>query len=466
MSAPSSEAAAPDPGLHAGLRARHLIMMSLGSAIGAGLFVGSGQGIAAAGPAVLLAYAVAGLIVIAVMRMLGEMVAADPNPGAFSYYAGRALGPGAGFAVGWLWWVQLCLVVAAEAVAAGTILNGLLGGGPPVWAWALTFMVVLTALNLAAVRGFGEFEFWFALIKVAFVAIFLLVGIAFLLGWTGEPSPGLSNLSDFAPNGTGGVIAALLVVAFAFGGIEIVAVAAAETQDPQRTVGRAIRATVWRILVFYVGSVAVILLALPWNDPEVKKQPFVAVLDAAGLSAAGKVLGVVIVVALLSSLNANLYGSSRMLYSLAERGMAPAAAGHANKDGVPVAAVLASSVIGFLAVPASYLWGAEVLDRLLEVVGSTLIVTWFATIASQIVLRRRAERDGTPLPLKMWGYPYLSWAVGALLAGIVVLAIANDGVRGQVLSTALIVFLLWLAGTLHARMRAARDQERRAPLER
>lgn len=357
--------------------------------------------------------------------------------------------------------MQLCLVVAAEAVAAGTILRGLIGGGPPVWVWALLFMVVLTGLNLAAVRGFGEFEFWFALIKVVFVAVFLIIGVAFLLGWTSAASPGLSNLSDFAPHGVSGVVAALLVVAFAFGGIEIVAVAAAETEDPQRTVGRAIRATVWRILVFYVGSVAVILLALPWNDPEVKEQPFVAVLNAAGLSAAGKVLGVVIVVALLSSLNANLYGSSRMLYSLAERRMAPAAAGRANAAGVPVVAVLASSVIGFLAVPASYLWGADVLDRLLEVVGSTLIVTWFATIASEIVLRRRAERDGTPLPLKMWGYPYLSWAVAALLFGIVVLAIANDGVRGQVLSTAVVVFLLWLAGTVRARR-----QDRLASLER
>ncbi|GAA1094031.1 amino acid permease [Tsukamurella spumae] len=465
MAAPSgenTEAAAPaGPGLHAGLRARHLIMMSLGSAIGAGLFVGSGKGIAAAGPAVLIAYAVAGLVVIAVMRMLGEMVAADPNPGAFSYYAGRALGPGAGFAVGWLWWVQLCLVVAAEAVAAAAILNGLLPGGPPVWVWALVFMVALTGLNLSGVRGFGEFEFWFSLIKVVFVGLFLVVGVGFLLGWTSAPSPGVSNLSDFAPHGISGVVAALLVVAFAFGGIEIVAVAAAETRDPERTVGRAIRATVWRILIFYVGSVAVILLALPWNDPAVAAKPFVAVLDAAGLPAVGTTLGAVIVIALLSSLNANVYGSSRMLYSLAERGMAPAAAGRANSSGVPVLAVLASSLIGFLAVPATYLWGSEVLDRLLAVVGSTLIVTWLATVASQIVLRRRAERDGTRLPLRMWAYPYLSWAVLVVLLGIVVLAVLNDDVRDQVLSTAVVVLVLWGFGTLHARRQA-----RRASLER
>ncbi|GAB3129625.1 amino acid permease [Tsukamurella serpentis] len=447
--------------LHAGLRARHLIMMSLGSAIGAGLFVGAGKGIALAGPAVLVAYALAGVVVIAVMRMLGEMVAADPNPGAFSYYAGRALGPGAGFAVGWLWWVQLCLVVAAEAVAAAAILNGLLPGGPPVWVWALIFMTALTALNLTAVRGFGEFEFWFSLIKVIFVTLFLIVGVGFLLGWTSAPSPGLGNLTEFAPHGAGGVVAALLVVIFAFGGIEIVAVAAAETRDPEHAVGRAIRATVWRILVFYVGSVAVILLALPWDSKAVAEKPFVAVLDAAGLPAVGATLGVVIVVALLSSLNANLYGSSRMLYSLAERRMAPAAAARATGSGVPVTAVLASSVIGFLAVPATYLWGAEVLDRLLAVVGSTLIVTWLATIGSQIVLRRRAERDGTALPLRMWGHPYLSWAVLVLLLVIVTAAVCNADVRSQVLSTAAVVLALWLAGAVHARIQA-----RRASLDR
>lgn len=448
-----TEQSVPAAGLRKGMRSRHLVMMSLGAAIGAGLFVGSGKGIAAAGPAVLLAYVAAGAIVVLMMRMLGEMVAADPNPGAFSHYAGSAFGPGAGFAVGWLWWVQEALVVAAEAVAAATILRGLIGGPEP-WVWALTFMVAFTAINLAGVAKFGEFEFWFALVKILFVLAFLAVGIAFLLGWTGAPSPGLSNVAELMPNGWQGVISALLVVAFAFGGIELVAIAAAETEDPERSVTRAIRTIIWRILIFYVGTVAVIVLALHWSDPAVAEGPFTAVLDAAGLPAAGTVLGAVIVIALLSSLNANLYGASRMAYSLGERGMAPRALTALDKRGVPVLGVVLTVLPGFLAVPATYVWGSAVLDNLLNLVGCTLIVTWLATMGSQYVLRRRAEREGRELPLKMWLFPYLTVAALAGVFGILLLGLTVESTRNQIISTGVLVAVLFVIGTLLARRRA------------
>ncbi|MDP0398237.1 amino acid permease [Tsukamurella strandjordii] len=452
-------------GLHKGMRPRHLVMMSLGAAIGAGLFVGSGKAVAAAGPAVLVAYLIAGTIVVLTMRMLGEMVAADPNPGAFSHYAGRALGPGAGFAVGWLWWVQEALVVAAEAVAAAAILHGLIGGPPP-WVWALVFMVTFTVINLAGVGKFGEFEFWFSLIKIAFVVLFLILGTAFLLGWTSAPSPGLENLAELMPTGWQGVIAALLLVAFAFGGIELVAVAAAETADPERSVTRAIRAIVWRILIFYVGTVTVIVIALPWNDPAVAEGPFTAVLNAAGMPAVASMLGAVIVVALLSSLNANLYGASRMIFSLSERGMAPRSVSRLDGRAVPVIGVICTVIPGFLAVPATYFWGSAVLDNLLSLVGSTLIVTWLATIASEIVLRRRADRDGTPLPLKMWLFPYLSYATLIGVLAILLLGLTVEATRGQIISTTVLVLVLFAIGTVMARRPAAGDQERRASLER
>ena len=315
----------PAGDLKVAMKPRHLVMMSLGSAIGAGLFVGSGAGIATAGPAVLLSYVISGAIVLAVMRMLGEMVADDPNPGAFSYYADKALGPAAGFAIGWLWWIEMGLVVATEATAAARYLSTLIPGFPQ-WGFALIIMVVFTGINLVKVGSFGEFEFWFSLIKITFVVVFLVLGAAFLLGFTPAASPGWGNLlgSDFMPHGVKGVASALLVVIFAFGGVEIVAVAAAETADPERSIRKAVNTILWRILIFYMGAVTIMLLALPWNDPSLTDAPFVAVLNAAGLPAVAAMIGTVVVVALLSSLNANLYGGSRMIFSLAERRMGPA----------------------------------------------------------------------------------------------------------------------------------------------
>ena len=429
-------------------------MMSLGSAIGAGLFIGSGEGITLAGPAALLAYAVIGLIVISVMRMLGELAAADPNPGAFSHYVGSALGPGAGFMMGWIWWIQMTIVVAAEALAAADVLHGLVGT-LPVWGWTLVFLIVFTLLNLSGVSNFGELEFWFALIKIVFIVVFLVIGAAFLFGWTSEPSPGTSNIGEILPNGWGGVGAALLVIAFAFGGIEIIAVAAAETEDPGPSVTKAIRTIVWRILVFYIGSVAIIMLVLPTGDKRIQDEPFAAVLDEVGFPVVGTIMNIIIVVALLSSLNVNLYGASRMLYSLADRGMAPKAATRTSRAGVPALAVVASIVVGFLIVPATYLWGDQVLARLLAAVGSTLLVTWIAITVAQFVLRRRADRMGTPLPMKMWLFPYLTVLTFIALVGVVLLGLVTDTVRTQVISTAVLAAALWLIGMFVDRRRAA-----------
>ena len=291
------------------MKGRQLVMMSLGSAIGTGLFVGSGKGVAAAGPAVLIAYVISGLLVIAIMYMLGEMVAAHPDSGAFSVYAERAMGPAVGFAVGWVWWIQLVVVVAAEATAAASVLYAMWPVAPT-WLMSLIFLVVLTGINLLGVDRFGEFEFWFSLIKVAAVVVFLVVGVLMILGLTKAPAPGLSNVihhGGFLPNGMSGLTSALLIVVFAFGGIEIMAVAAAETEDPARNVGRAVRTIIWRILLFYMGSVAIMVVVLPWDDPALAKSSFVAVLNHAGIPVAAEIMGVVIVLALLSSLNANLY---------------------------------------------------------------------------------------------------------------------------------------------------------------
>ena len=398
------------------MKPRQLTMMGLGSAIGAGLFLGSGAGIQAAGPAVLLSYLVAGTLIILVMWALGEMAAANPNSGAFSVYAEKAMGKTAGATVGWLWWLQLVVVIAAEALGAAGLLFSV---WPviPVWALALTFMVVFTAINLAGVKNFGEFEFWFAILKVAAIVLFLAIGAALLLGMLPDvASPGLANVtSDFAPAGLGGIATALFVVIFAFGGTEIVSVAAAETENPERSVAQAIRTVVWRILVFYIGSVFVIAAVLPATS-EALASPFAGVLDAARIPGAATAITLVAVVALLSALNANLYGASRMVYSLSQRREAPRFLSSLSSAQVPVLAVGVSVAFGFIATVLELLFPERILPALFQLVGSTCLVVWGSALVSQLILRRRADRDGTPLPLRMKGFPALT-VFGLVLLG-------------------------------------------------
>jgi AAT family amino acid transporter len=439
------------------MKPRQLTMMGLGSAIGAGLFLGSGAGIHAAGPAVLISYLVAGTLIIVVMWALGEMAAANPNSGAFSVYAEKAMGRTAGSTVGWLWWLQLVVVIAAEALGAAGLLFSV---WPviPVWALALVFMVAFTAINLAGVRNFGEFEFWFAILKVAAIVAFLVIGAALLFGWLpGVASPGLANLTgNFAPSGWSGIAAALFVVIFAFGGTEIVSVAAAETQNPAHSVGKAIRTVVWRILVFYIGSVFVIAAVLP-SDSEGLKSPFAGVLDLAGIPGAGAAITLVAVVALLSALNANLYGASRMVFSLSERGEAPAFLSRLRGALVPMAAVGVSVAFGFIATILELLFPDHVLPALLNLVGSTCLVVWGTALVSQFILRRRADREGTELPLRMKGFPFLTVFGLALLALIFVVGFSNAESAGQLIGTFLLIACIAVACRIGAKVKSARN---------
>jgi len=437
----TTKSAATEPGRELGhtMLPRQLTMMGLGSAIGAGLFLGSGAGVQAAGPAVLLSYLVAGTLIIIVMWALGEMAAANPVSGAFSVYAQRALGNTAGATVGWLWWLQLVVVIAAEALGAAGLLFTV---WPvlPVWALSLIFMAVFTAINLAGVKNFGEFEFWFAILKVAAIVIFLIIGAALILGLLPDvPGPGLSVITaDFAPAGLGGIATALLVVIFAFGGTEIVSVAAAETRDPERSVRHAIRTVVWRILVFYIGSVFVIAAVLP-STSEALKSPFAGVLDAARIPGAGAAITLVAVVALLSALNANLYGASRMAFSLSQRGEAPRVLSRLNAARVPVVAVAVSVAFGFVAAVLELLFPDRILPALFQLVGSTCLVVWGSALVSQLVLRRRADREGTALPLRMKGFPVLTIVGLVLLALIFAVGFSRPESSKQLVSTLILV---------------------------
>ncbi|EFE74432.1 amino acid permease [Streptomyces filamentosus NRRL 15998] len=444
-----------------GLKQRHLTMLGLGGVIGAGLFVGSGAGIAVAGPAIVVSYLIAGALAMLVMRMLGEMSAAMPASGSFSVHAERALGRWAGFSVGWLYWFLLVVVLAVEATAAAQIAHGWVPGVEP-WAWVLLFMVVFTVANLTAVKNFGEFEFWFASLKVGAIVVFLVLGGLAVFGLLPDTDPvGMTNLTGqggFLPNGWSGVVSGVLTVVFAFGGLEVVTIAAAETDDPARAVGRAVRSAVVRILFFYVGSMLVIVTVLPWTAQQAGLSPYVKVLDAIGVPSAGQIMNIVVFVALLSALNANLYGSSRMIFSLAERGEAPrgllkVSRKAGSEGGVPRRAVLASVAFGFVSVLLNLLWPDTVFLYMLNSVGAVLLFVWALIAASQLRLRARLEQEAPDaLALRMWWFPYLTWVTLAGLLGVLLLMLTDDAARPQV---------LWSAGATALVLLVAVGRERR-----
>ncbi|MEU7430917.1 amino acid permease [Streptomyces sioyaensis] len=457
VTSPGAVAGEKEP-LSAGLKQRHLTMLGLGGVIGAGLFVGSGAGIAVAGPGIVLSYLIAGALAMLVMRMLGEMSAAMPASGAFSVHAERALGRWAGFSVGWLYWFLLVVVLAVEATGAAQIANGWVPAVPQ-WAWVLLFMTVFTAANLSAVKNFGEFEFWFAALKVTAIVLFLALSLLAVFGVLPDAEPvGLRNLTGHGgllPHGWGGVVSGVLAVVFAFGGLEVVTIAAAESDDPARAVGRAVRSAVWRILFFYVGSMVVIVTLLPWSSMQPGKSPYVAVLDSIGVPGAGQIMNIVVFVALLSALNANLYGSSRMVFSLAERGEAPRALLTVSSGGVPRRAVLASVAFGFVSVLLNLEWPDSVFLYMLNAVGAVLLFVWGLIAVSQLRLRGRLEREAPgKLALRMWAFPYLTWAALVAMGAVLVLMLTDDAARPQ---------LLWSAGAtgavlLVAGLRALRER--------
>ena len=442
--------------LERGLKTRHLTMMGLGSAIGAGLFLGTGVGIAAAGPAVIIAYLIAGAITVCIMQMLAEMVAARPSSGTFSTYAEQALGPWAGFAIGWLYWFMMIMIMAVEITGASAIIAAWFGISP--WIPALVAIVVFTVINFAAVKNFGEFEFWFALIKVSVIIAFLVLGVALWLGLLpGTSFVGTSNIAEvgFMPNGWGGVATAMLAVAFAFGGIELVTIAAAESEDPEVAVHAAIRSIIWRIGFFYIGSVLLIVMLLPFRQiggaEDASESPFTAVLHLANVPGAVGIMEAVIVVALLSACNTQIYGSSRFLHNLALRGDAPQMFATTDTRGVPMRAVIVSVCFGFGAVALQYWNPPGLLAFLLNAVGGCLIVIWFAISFSFLCLHPRLVATGEITQVRMWAPSVLPWATIALAAALVVLMLTTPDGRTQLLAVAVVVGVAAIAGVLWTR---------------
>lgn len=429
--------------LGSGLKSRHLTLMGLGTAVGAGLFLGVGVGIRAAGPAILVAYAIAGLIVIAVMRMLGEMAAAHPSSGSFATYGRMAFGHWAGFLLGWIYYFLLIMACGAELTGASAMMAGWFD--VPQWAPGLVVVVVLTAVNLAQVKGFGEFEYWFAMIKIAVILGFLVIGV---LLWAGvlpaSDFVGFEHVreSGFAPNGIAGIAAGLLAVAFAFGGIEVVTIAAAESENPSDNVKRAVNSIIWRIALFYIGSVTVIILLLPYaaidGADSAADSPFTAVLEMANIPGAAALMEVVIVLALLSAFNAQIYGTSRLGYQQALEGDAPEWMARTNAAGVPRNSVLISVFFAFVAVGLQWWNPPGMIDFIMSATGGCLIVTWIMITLSFIKLHPRIRSSA----VRVRGASWVPWVTLAALLGLTVLMLFDDASRSQVISVSVLSLIL------------------------
>jgi len=408
-------------GLRRTLQARHMRMIALGGVIGAGLFVGSGVVVHAAGPAAVLSFALTGTLVVLVMRMLGEMAAAYPAIGGFYEYNRLALGELAGFLTGWMYWYFWIIVVALEAVAGARLLNYWFPGAPQ-WIFTLALMLTFTLLNLLSVRSWGEAEYWFASIKVAAIVVFLCIGTAYVLGLWPGPGAGLANLTahgGFMPNGLAPVLTGAVAATGFYFGSELVTVAAAESAEPEQAVARATQSVISRVLVFYVGSIFIVVTILPWNDPGMA-QPYVSTLEALHIPGAGQIMNGVILTAVLSALNSGLFASSRMIMALARRNDAPHALALLNSRGVPVRGILMGTAFGYLAVVMNYVSPDRVFAFLVNSYGTVAIFVYLLIAVSELRLRARLEREAPGrLRVRMWGYPYLTILAILAMVGIV-----------------------------------------------
>ena len=443
--------------LEQGLKPRHVTMLSIAGVIGAGLFVGSGHAIAQAGPAVLLAYAAAGTLVVLVMRMLAEMAVASPDTGSFSTYADRAIGHWAGFTIGWLYWWFWVLVIPLEAVAAGTILHAWFPD-TAIWVFTLVITLLLTVTNLFSVKNYGEFEFWFALVKVLAIIGFIVLGLLAIFGFlpTSQVS-GVAHLADtigFMPNGMGAVLAAMLTTMFSFMGTEIVTIAAAESKDPSKQITKATNSVIWRIGLFYLVSIFIVVALVPWNDPALAQfGSYQTVLDRMGIPNAKLIVDIVVLIAVTSCLNSALYTSSRMLYSLSKRGDAPAAAKRTNAAGTPYWAVMMSTGAAFVAVFANYVAPAAVFEFLLASSGAIALLVYLVIAVSQLRMRQKRTALGETISFKMWLFPGLTYAVIVFIVAILTIMLFQEAHRVEIMATGLLSILVVSAGLLVARRR-------------
>ncbi|MDQ6739309.1 MAG: amino acid permease [Actinomycetota bacterium] len=445
---------AENAGLSKGLKSRHMNLIAIGGVIGAGLFVGSGVVISNTGPAAIISFSIAGLITLLLMRMLAEMAVARPVVGSFYVYARQALGQRAGFTTGWMYWYFFVIVVAVEAIAGGRIIQ-LWFPMIPLWILSLGLMLLLSATNMISARSFGEFEYWFSGIKVVAIIAFLALGVLWITGLWPHSTPGLANLIDhggFTPLGWGAVLAAVVPCVAFYTGAEIITIAAAESEDPQLAVKKAMRSIVVRVVTFYVGSIFVVVTIQTWDAKSVGVSPYAAVLDVMGIPAVATIMNFIVLTAVLSCLNSALYTTSRMLFALTRNGDAPKFFTKLSKGGVPRRAILLGTTVGYISVVCVYMWGDVVFSFLVNSYGAVALFVYLVIAVSQVVLRKRLDReDPAALKLKMWLFPGLSYATIALMLAVIVAMAILPSTQTQFLMSGVTLIVILLGYELRKR---------------
>ncbi|ULT57056.1 S-methylmethionine permease [Neobacillus drentensis] len=382
------------------MQTRHIVMLSLGGVIGTGLFLSSGYTIQQAGPfGTILSYLIGALVVYLVMLCLGELSVHMPETGAFHSFAAKYIGPGTGYTVAWLYWLTWTVALGSEFTAAGMLMQRWFPS-INVWIWSAFFAILIFLFNIFTVKFFAEMEFWFSSIKVIAIVIFIILGVAAMVGALpmshSNSAPFFSNLvkAGLFPNGAFAIIMTMLAVNFAFSGTELIGIAAGETADPQKTIPKAISTTLWRLIIFFIGTIIVLSALLPMNDAGVLESPFVAVLERIGVPYSADMMNFVILTAILSAANSGLYASSRMLWSLANKQTISPIFAKMTKQGVPINGVIFSMLGGALALFSSIVAPDTVYIVLVSISGLAVVVVWMSISASQFLFRRQFLKEG------------------------------------------------------------------------
>lgn len=444
--------------LQRGLKNRHIQLIAMGGAIGTGLFLGSAQVIQSAGPSIILGYAIGGLIAFLIMRQLGEMIVEEPVAGSFSHFAYQYWGKFPGFLSGWNYWVLYILVAMSELTAVAKYINY---WWPHIAAWqsVLFFFVIITAINLTNVKLYGESEFWLAIIKVTAVVVMILFGLFLLFTADANSTASFSNLwshGGFFPNGFDGLFYMLAFIMFAFGGIELIGMAAAEANDPKKTIPKAINQVVVRILVFYVGSLAILLSLVPWNQLDLgglDKSPFVMIFSQMGIGWAAHLLNFIILTAALSVYNSGMFANSRMLFGLAQQGNAPKVFAKVNKQGVPIPAVLLSALLIFGCVLLNYFVPEDALGHLMYVVVGALVLNWAMISLTHLKFKAMVKEKNLKTSFPALWSPISNYLVLVFIA-VVLYIMWQQGFKESVLMIPIwivLMFVLYKALNLKAK---------------
>ncbi|WP_051711162.1 amino acid permease [Streptomyces sp. NRRL S-350] len=432
-----------EEGYERGLGGRQIQMIAIGGAIGTGLFLGAGTAISKSGPSLILSYAVAGVVIFVIMRALGELLTYRPVSGSFAEYAREFLGPFAGYVTGWTYWLFWVVTGMAETTAAAVYVK-FWAPGIPQWLSALTFLVILYAANLISVKVFGEIEFWFSMVKVTAIIGMILIGVGVLtLGFSkAGDTASISHLwqnGGFFPKGIGATVMTLQIVMFAYLGVELVGVTAGESENPEKTLPRAINTLPWRIALFYIGALVVILSLVPWTEFQPGVSPFVAAFGKIGIPAAAGIINFVVLTAALSSCNSGMYSTGRMLRDLALRGQAPGRLTRLNTRRSPAYAITVSSLLMGVGVVLNYLVPARAFEYITSVATVCGLWTWAMILISQIRYRRAWKGGRLPAPtFRAPGGAWVSWVALAFLALVVVLIALDEDNR-----ISLYVFPAW-----------------------